>query len=323
MDRQGFKRRPAGQDSAGCPDFAGVTPNEPGLTRVRRGNGFSYKRGTAPRSRRRARSSGSPRSASPGLEGRLDLRDARGHIQATGVDAAAASSTSTTRTGAHGRDRDEVRRDDEFARALPELRGASTRDLRRMASPASGSCRRRAPAGPGLFRSAASATPMRTRPTASRRSASPTSGSSGDARSSTTRPRAGSAAGATVADPGPAPRRQLKRRRGGGEELLAFRTAGAGATCARATSTRTSRSVAAASLGQGLPHLERDRARCRRRSPTLDEAAETKAAPQARDQQGGQAGRRLPGQHPAVCRSSYIDPRVFDRYQVGTPSRAT
>ena len=72
-------------------------------------------------------------------------------------------------------------------------------------------------------------------------------------------------------------------------------------------------------LGQGLPHLERDRARGRRPRRTQ----RRRRAEDARRRASGwrtavvEIVARYLNNTPAVCRASYIDPRVFDRFDSG------
>ena len=74
--------------------------------------------------------------------------------------------------------------------------------------------------------------------------------------------------------------------------------------------------------GQGLPHLERDRAR-RRRARANGTTRTTKTA---RKRAATAATKRVAdylSNTPAVCRSAYIDPRVFDRFDSGETIRGS
>ena len=111
----------------------------------------------------------------------------------------------------------------------------------------------------------------------------------------------------------------LKRRRGGGEELLAWRGGPplGGRQVARRERVRQG-GRGQRVLRQGLPHLERHRAGrrgavgVRRGRRRLEDR--TQARQDARDQGDGAS---YLGNTPAVCRASYIDPRVFDRFDGG------
>ena len=64
---------------------------------------------------------------------------------------------------------------------------------------------------------------------------------------------------------------------------------------------------------QGLPHLARDRARRRRAGGLAGGRIADRA--QARHRPRCPGGGRIPGEHSAVARASYIDPRVIARYE--------
>ena len=110
----------------------------------------------------------------------------------------------------------------------------------------------------------------------------------------------------------------LRRRRSGGPELLAYKARRPLARRAlrghqRVPQGRDGRRL----LGEGLPHLERDRARgggaracrARRRRPRRRASG---AINRAVKEVAGYLGNT-----PAVCRASYIDPRVFDAFDAG------
>ena len=113
--------------------------------------------------------------------------------------------------------------------------------------------------------------------------------------------------------------RALKRRRGGGAGAARLQGGpAAGTTCARRTSTPTSRRRPAAT---SPPRTSAPGTRpCwpRSRSRVSGEVAATKTGAQARGQRArSRRSRSYLGNTPAVCRASYIDPRVFDAYQAG------
>jgi DNA topoisomerase IB len=114
--------------------------------------------------------------------------------------------------------------------------------------------------------------------------------------------------------------RTLKRRRGGGEELFAFQEAPGRAWCdvrsehinaylkdvtdldVSAKDFRTWNATVLAAVAIGVSHDAR-----------ATKTARTRAVSRA----VGEVARYL-GNTPAVCRASYIDPRVFDRFRAGT-----
>ena len=136
--------------------------------------------------------------------------------------------------------------------------------------------------------------------------------------SSTTRPRAASAAIQAVVDPHALESsRALKRRRGGGPELLAYKDGRRGATCAppdinaylkeatgddfSAKDFRTWNATVLAAVALAVSGAVAGTKTARKRAITraVKEVA------------------HYLGNTPAVCRASYIDPRVFDAYRGG------
>jgi DNA topoisomerase I len=114
------------------PRLRRVDCSEPGLRRVRRGRGFSYvgEDGRPVRDQEvlaRIRSLAIP----PAWEEVWICRDERGHIQATGIDAAGRKQYRYHDTWRQHRDRAKFDRMLEFARALPGLRGRIDEDLAR------------------------------------------------------------------------------------------------------------------------------------------------------------------------------------------------
>jgi DNA topoisomerase-1 len=110
---------------------------------------------------------------------------------------------------------------------------------------------------------------------------------------------------------------QLKRRRGGGPELLAYRRGRAwvdvrsedinayikeqtgGDFTAKDFRTWTATVLAAVALASSFPQARSRTARTRAISRAVKEVA------------------HYLGNTPAVCRASYLDPRLFDRYRSG------
>ena len=123
----------------------------------------------------------------------------------------------------------------------------------------------------------------------------------------------------TLVDPGLAKLiRALDSREGGGRELLAFKSKGEWRDVRSDDINAYVRGQRRRVLGQGLPHLERHgarggrpgrlRARARRRHEGRPNRAKNLAIKQVA---------RFLGNTPAVCRASYIDPRVLDRFDGG------
>ena len=109
----------------------------------------------------------------------------------------------------------------------------------------------------------------------------------------------------------------LKRRRGGGDELLAYKEGGAGATCARRTSTPTSRRRPATT---SRPRTSAPGTRRVLAAVALSVSGEVAGTKTGRKRAITRAVKEVAhylGNTPAVCRASYIDPRVFDAYRAG------
>ena len=113
--------------------------------------------------------------------------------------------------------------------------------------------------------------------------------------------------------------RALKKRRGGGEELLAYKDGRRWVDVKSRGHQRVPQGGHRRRVQrEGLPHLERHGARrggaggvgaWHRRSKTVTQAREDAAR--------SRRSSRYLGNTPAVCRASYIDPRVFDRFDGG------
>ena len=236
----------------------------------------------------------------------------------------AASSTSTTSTGARRRDQEKF---DDDARGSPaRCRGCASggrRPARGDGLPSGARARlRRATARPRLL-------PHRHRgvrgaeraPTAWRRCASATSRSGdGDAMVFDYPAKSGQRRVQAVVDP------KVARGRDGSSSAAAAaarscsptRRAAAGCDVRSDDINEYLKDVDRRGLlGQGLPHLERDRAGRGRRSPSPAVAAGSKTGRERAITRAVKEVAHYLGNTPAVCRASYIDPRVFDRYRDG------
>ena len=90
----------------------------------------------------------------------------------------------------------------------------------------------------------------------------------------------------------------MKARRGGGEELLAYKAGRRWADVKSAEHQPVPEGGGPGRLQrQGLPHLERDGARRDRAGGLRRGERRIEDRPQASDQAGGRGGRALPGQH--------------------------
>ena len=298
LARQGRREEvTAGLHREDSPHVSPAAPRRllgPGLTRRRRGQRLHLpRRRRRARRRARGRSSGSRELGDPaGLEGRVDLPvparppagdgDRRRRAQAVPL---------PRRSGARGATPRSSTRCSRFARALPKLRERVDGRPRAHATSSTRDARaglRGAAARPRLLpHRLRGVRGRRTSPTASPRCARSTSRIDRTTRRwcSTTRPRA--ASGASRAS---STRRAfevvaaLKRRRGGGPELLAYKDGRRGATSARDGHQRVPQGGHRRRLlGQGLPHLERDRAGGGRARGLRRGRRRTKTGAQARD----------------------------------------
>ena len=293
----------------------------PGLARRRRGKGFEYLDPDGERVDGRRGAAADRRARDPArLGGRLDLPVPGGHIQATGVD-----DRGRKQYLYHPRwreRRDQQKFDDMvvFARALPALRERVAADLGgRRARPRRTSW----PARCGCWTAASSASAPRTtrsptRATGSRRCASATRVVKGDKLLFDYPAKSGKRRVQAVVDPEIADTiKRLKQRRGGGDELLAYKRSGRwadvrshdiNAYLKEATELEISAKdfrtwgatvMAAVALGVAGPAAGTKTGRKRAITRAVKEVA------------------YYLGNTPAVARASYIDPRVFDRYRDG------
>jgi DNA topoisomerase I len=131
-----FVAFPAGETRRAVARVHRIDPNGPGLTRRRRGRGFEYVgRGDGvvadAETLDRIRSLAIP----PAWEHVWISPDPLGHIQATGVDAAGRRQYRYHDAWRARRDREKHRRVERFGESLPKLRGRVGRDLRRPGLP--------------------------------------------------------------------------------------------------------------------------------------------------------------------------------------------
>jgi DNA topoisomerase-1 len=297
-----------------------VDCSESGIRRRRRGKGFEYldaggRRIAEPSVIERIRELAIP----PAWEDVWICPYPMGHIQATGIDAAG-------RKQYRYHDRWRERRDSEkfesmlrFARSLPKLRRQAARDLARKGMP-----REKALAcavrllDRGFFRIGSEdyAEENDTYGMATMRKRHVTV--SGDQVTFDYEAKGGQRRLQTIGDPEVARVvRALKQRRGGGEELLAYKRAGrwvdlksadingyvkrvaGGEFSAKDFRTWSGTVLAAVALAVSGPAQGTRSSRKRAKAWAVKEVA------------------RYLGNTPTVARSSYIDPRVFDRFDGG------
>lgn len=296
-----------------------VRTTDPGLQRRRSGRGFVYvdRRGTKvrdPQVLERIRSLAIP----PAWEGVWICRDDRGHLQATGVDQAGRLQYLYHPAWRVRRDAQKFARLESFAERLPPFRRRVTRDLRRPEVP-----KERVLAGAarlldrGAFRIGSEEYASRNRSfglaTIRRDHVNVLDGK---ARFDFVG-KAGRRHIVAIDDRDLLPLlRTLKRRRGGGPELLAYREDGGWRDVrssdvndylqdvlgpefsAKDFRTWHATTLAALDLSAVDPPASRSAERRAIAEVVRDVADEL-------------------GNTPAVCRRSYIDPRVFDRFRDG------
>ncbi|MBD0281567.1 MAG: DNA topoisomerase IB [Thermoleophilaceae bacterium] len=292
----------------------------PGIRRRRRGKGFEYLdeeggRITEPSVIDRIRALAVP----PAWEDVWICPYPMGHIQATGTDAAGRKQYRYHDLWRERRDREKFESMEEFARALPRLREHVEHDLALEGMPRE---RVLACAGRlldrGFFRIGSEdyaeendtygiATMQKRHVTVS-----------GDEVTFDYEAKGGQRRVQAIGDPVVAEIvRILKRRRGGGEELLAYRggrrwvdvrspdineyvkDAAGGDFSAKDFRTWSGTVLAAVALAVSAPAAGSKTSRKRAKTRAVNEVA------------------RYLGNTPAVCRASYIDPRVFDRFDGG------
>jgi DNA topoisomerase I len=294
----------------------------PGITRRRRGRGFEYVDETGERIEDadvldRIRTLAIP----PAWEDVWICADPLGHIQATGVDARSRKQYRYHDRWRERRDREKFDAMVEFARSLPQLREQVETDLRRrkLSRERVLACAVRL-LDRGFFRIGSEdyAEENETYGIATMRKRHVTvngetvvfdyEGKGGKRRVQVVGDR--SIAGLI---------RTLRRRRGGGYELLAYRN---GRAWSDVRSSDINEYIKEA-IGEG--HSAKD---FRTWNATVLAAVVLAASARERDlgTKGGRARAkrdavkqvaRFLGNTPAVCRASYIDPRVFDRFDGG------
>jgi DNA topoisomerase I len=295
----------------------------PGIRRRRRGKGFEYldadgRRVTEPSVIERIRELGIP----PAWEEVWICPYPMGHIQATGNDAAGRKQYRYHDLWRERRDREKFEQMEDFARSLPRLRKRVQRDLALDGMP-----RERALAcaarllDRGFFRIGSEdyAEENETYGVATMRKRHVTVSADGQVTFDY-EAKGGQRRVQTLGDPAVAAVvRALKRRRGGGEELLAYKRgarwadvksadinqyvkdATGGDFSAKDFRTWSGTVLAAVALAVSGPAAANG-------SKTARTRAKTRAVKEAA---------RYLGNTPAVCRASYIDPRVFDRFDGG------
>jgi DNA topoisomerase IB len=292
----------------------------PGIRRRRRGKGFEYldeegRRITEPSVLERIRELAIP----PAWEDVWICPYPHGHIQATGADAAGRKQYLYHDIWRERRDREKFESMTRFARALPRLRRRVARDLRQGGMPRDKvlACAVRL-LDLGFFRIGSEdyAEENDTYGVATMQKRHVTV--SGDEVSFDYEAKGGQRRLQSIDDPDVAGIvRELKRRRGGGEELLAYRQgrrwvnvrsadineyvkeATAGSFSAKDFRTWSGTVLAAVALAVSGPAQGRASSRKRAKTRAVKEVA------------------HYLGNTPAVARSSYIDPRVFDRFDGG------
>jgi DNA topoisomerase-1 len=294
----------------------------PGITRRRRGRGFEYLdenggRVEDPEVLERIRALAIP----PAWEDVWICADPLGHIQATGVDARARKQYRYHDRWRERRDREKFDAMVEFARALPKLREQVTRDLRRrkLSRERVLACAVRL-LDRGFFRIGSEdyAEENETYGIATMRKRHVTV--NGEAVVFDYEGKGGKRRVQVVGDRAIAGLvRTLRNRRGGGYELLAYRNG------------RAWRDVRSSDINDyikeaiGAEHSAKD---FRTWNATVLAAVVLAADARERDMttKGARARAkrvavrevaRYLGNTPAVCRASYIDPRIFDRFDGG------
>jgi DNA topoisomerase I len=293
----------------------------PGIRRRRRGTGFEYleedgRRISEPNVLERIRELAIP----PAWEEVWICPYPTGHIQATGADAAGRKQYRYHDRWRERRDRQKYEQMEKFARSLPRLRRRVAKDLRRSGMPRERvlACAARL-LDRGFFRIGSEdyAEENDTYGIATMRKSHVTA--DGESVTFDYEAKGGERRVQSIGDPQVAEIvRTLKRRRGGGDELLAWKegrrwvdvksgdindyvkAASGGDFSAKDFRTWSGTVLAAVSLavsGGAAPGSKTDRRRAK--TWAVKEVA------------------RYLGNTPAVCRAAYIDPRVFDRFDGG------
>ena len=295
---------------------SGSATTAPGIRRIRKGDGFVYVGADGKRDPQRRRAAAHPRARDPaGVRGRLDLPAPNGHLQATGRDARGRKQYRYHPDWRLAKDADKFERMLEFGAALPRIRKRVSRRPRRAgrhdAAPRDGAGDDRSPARHHLRARSATRntratnksfglTTLRNRHAAvSRRPPAPAlsrqerQGARGRARRSARRPRRPALPGDAGAGAVPVRRRG---RRGC-------------AASARPTSTTTSarRAAPTSRPRTSAPGTAR---RMRSRSGSSTPSADGGSG-RARRSCSARSRKRL-GNTVAVCKKSYVHPRVLE-----------
>jgi DNA topoisomerase I len=297
-----------------------VDTARPGLTRVRRGRGFSYLDAAGTRIDDEATISRIRELAIPPAWREVWISPlAAGHIQATGVDAAGRKQYLYHPDWRDQRDREKFASMLEFARALPDLRLAIAADLER----------------PGVDRERVLAVAARLLDLGCFRIGGESYADENEsyglatlrkdhARVTATKAvfdfpaKSGRRRVQSIVDPAVIPvLRTLRRRRGGGEDLLAFKRG------RRWVDVRSSDINEYIKAHTGESHSAKD---FRTWNGTVAAALFVADAEPPTSKTAARRGvtsavnqvAEYLGNTPAVCRRSYIDPRVLRRYEAGT-----
>jgi DNA topoisomerase-1 len=298
-----------------------VNCSGPGIARRRRGRGFEYldeqgRRVTDPEVLERIRELAIP----PAWREVWICPYPMGHIQATGIDAAGRKQYRYHDRWRERRDRAKFDSMCDFGRALPRLRAHATHDLKRSGMPrerALGCAVRLLDKGFFRIGSEDYAEENETYGLATIRKSHVTL-ARGDTIHFDYEAKGGKRRRQRVVDPEVYEVvAALKRRRGGGPELLAYKEgrrwvdvksadinayvkqAAGGDFTAKDFRTWNATVIAAVALAVSGPAAAGSRSSARAIRRAVDEVA------------------RYLGNTPAVCRASYIDPRIFDRYEGG------
>jgi DNA topoisomerase IB len=292
----------------------------PGIRRRRRGKGFEYldddgRRVAEPSVVARIRQLAIP----PAWEEVWICPYPMGHIQATGTDAAGRKQYRYHDKWRERRDAEKFEEMIDFARALPRLRGRVAKDIRRKGMPREKvlACSMRL-LDRGFFRIGSEnyAEENETYGIATMRKRHATV--SDDTVTFDYEAKGGQRRVQSIGNPEVAAIvRSLKSRRGGGEELLAYKEGGRwvdvksadiNAYLKQATGGDFSAKDFRTWSGTVLAAVALAVAGMAASSKTSRKRAKTRAV--------NEVARYL-GNTPAVCRASYIDPRVFDRFDGG------
>ncbi len=245
--------------------------------------------------------------------------DPRGHLQATGLDAAGRKQYLYHSDWRDRRDQQKFDEMTDFAAALPRLRRRVTRDLAR-----DGACRERVLACAvrlldlGFFRvgSERYAEENRTFGLATMRRRHLKLGR--DRATFDYRAKGGQRIVQQISGPEVMPvLRLLKRRRGGGDQLLAFKQRGRWSDLNSADINQYLKEASGGDFSAKDFRTWNATVLAAVTLAAVGDEAETRAA---RKRAASQAISRVAdylGNTPAVCRASYVDPRVIDRFNAG------